>query len=134
MPRKYVRVADRKNRSILDEMIDKALSNKNKKKPGRKSGQAYAVKKDDGNGHDLKGAWTIQKGVPLTEKRWSANVGPIGRAKDMFSVMSVGDSFFFPAKDKKNVRSAAISYGKSHDLKFAVRQETKNRARCWRLE
>lgn len=51
-----------------------------------------------------------------------------------FSSMNDGDSFAFPAKIVKSVRSAASHFSKRHGGTFIIRRINRDQYRCWRKE
>jgi len=73
-----------------------------------------------------KGNFTIEAGIPIPR------VTPGRHCKYPWAEMSVGDSIFV---DTVNVSTlvCALSYGKSHGMKFVSRVENKGR-RIWRIE
>jgi hypothetical protein len=73
-----------------------------------------------------KTSFAIETGVPIPK------VSPGRHCKYPWASMKVGDSIFV---DTANVSTlvCAISYGKSHNMKFVSRVENKGR-RIWRIE
>jgi hypothetical protein len=51
-----------------------------------------------------------------------------------FGKMEVGDSFLTEASERQRVSSAANSYGKQHNCKFACRRTAEGGLRVWRVE
>lgn len=64
----------------------------------------------------------IESDVPLPSRK---------PAKYPFGKMKIGESFF-AAVDPKLLTNAAGGYGRSHNMKFAVRT-VEGGARCWRI-
>ena len=86
----------------------------------------------------VKGAtseFRIVKGVPLPGRGRKPGV-----CKYPFATMAVGDVFFLPVDEKTRKRTqwrlanAAYSFGKFHEMKFALRGLPDNRIGVWRIE
>lgn len=68
----------------------------------------------------------IEYGIPLTSRKAGR------KTKYPFNNMGIGDSFAFPAKAMRSVRSRAFQIHKKTGFKFAFRT-TDDKARCWRV-
>lgn len=85
-------------------------------------------------------SFEIQKNVAIPAVATRTGAGSIYP----FAQMEIGDSFAFPADDKKKVSGNAISFAKKRGLKFVVRNVDETGvdgegnavklARCWRVE
>lgn len=89
-------------------------------------------------------SFEIQKNVVIPAVATRTGAGSIYP----FAQMEIGDSFAFPADDKKKVSGNAISFAKKRGLKFIIRNvdetttvtgedgsvTTVKLARCWRVE
>lgn len=75
----------------------------------------------------------VESGIPI-ETVWQTHDGNRTR-KYPFNEMKVGDSFLCNGFDPRNVRLAAISYGRAYERgqKFSVRK-TPEGFRCWRIK
>lgn len=65
-------------------------------------------------------AYIIEKNVPMPQSK-SRNLWP-------FYVMQIGDSFLVPAEKYLAAQTAAHTYAKDHNMKFAARKQ-----RIWRI-
>ena len=70
--------------------------------------------------------FTIEKGVPLPERRSATN-------KYHFKGMEVGDSFYLPAESFLSAARAAHAWGSRNGRKFESRKNEEG-GRVWRVE
>lgn len=74
------------------------------------------------------GHYTIEKGIPVKEKRSG------GGLKYPFEQMQVGDSFSAPFSKYQSLNGSARAYeALNHGVKFTMRKMSPTECRIWRI-
>jgi hypothetical protein len=72
--------------------------------------------------------FNIEKNIPLPTRK------DILHAEYPFKDMEIGDSFLLDFQAYHRTQSAATYYARKSHVKFAFRQISKSKYRCWRIE